>query len=928
MMDYYYIKSGCKVKGGIDGVDYFTCKEDVQRHYRLGRPLVKELPKQYPPCDWANSHLQSGCLRENHPGCLPHMFDCEAHLCEEPGCTKLVHQKCQEAFEEKFPTFTVDESFVCYEHSVCYQEYMDSLKQLPTSGLGLTFLPPHLLPQQAAASTSPSLNQGVQNDVTVVKFWERKFSDPLIENKHHILANPPTAVIDCYNRLQQSGQLSKESTEMFRMVCNAAGTTSSTAADKSSTTAVLPPPSLLSSKTTSTSPPAASLSTTAVLPPLTSTVTTMSTSPAASSLTTAVLPPLTSTVTTMSSSPAAASSTKAGTTLASVTAAEAQITSTTTTTATSSAAAAPTIAVPWLKRHQQQHQTETVAPTEPVESPPAVVPPTNTTTKSVYAAAAAYTRAVLLALSPSTTKTSSTAAASVLPHQSTSTTTTISASAAGAPSTKVKDYLDDVNSDDDDDINFNNNNVDDDDNNNVDDDDDSPASQSSLNYNDDVGNDESAKSSSLAADTNQTLSKFPTLLELEDANIDEETWMDLNECGGGEDDDSDEEGYESSLHTSAVNVKLTSTTGEAVGEFEESIDEEGEPSSKSMSGSITCAHLKGAPFGWVPPGPSANWTSYTEDDKKLNAPDEEDIDNPGQWHLFSYRPKYDKKGYINHFTPAGAIVVKANTKGDRFVDVKDKDNKVLNTWNMHYNGWSGDEFSTSTYVRGDATYGNLKPSSRAGCLDVEVFRRHGFTLASVSKDPFKFLQMIFPITASEKVKGDNRMPFFSMMTWFTHIYAAEKGAGMGFGHNWVPPSVTEMIRWVAIPIRHGALDGKPGSLSSRWKQSDPRYDDIIAKAMTYSRFLQLKRYMKLNNNSSEPARGTPDYNPCSKYDLIFKVLVHNMNYCTLTADLDPTMDESTWGFGGYMGEAGWRLMNKPFPKGKKNTCRYLHICLC
>jgi hypothetical protein len=188
--------------------------------------------------------------------------------------------------------------------------------------------------------------------------------------------------------------------------------------------------------------------------------------------------------------------------------------------------------------------------------------------------------------------------------------------------------------------------------------------------------------------------------------------------------------------------------------------------------------------------------------------------------------------------------------------------------------------------------------------------------------------MIFPITASEKVKGDNRMPFFSMMTWFTHIYAAEKGAGMGFGHNWVPHSVTEMIRWTAIPIRHGALDGKPGSLSSRWKQSDPRYDDIIAKAMTYSRFLQLKRYMKLNNNSSEPARGTPDYNPCSKYDLIFKVLVHNMNYCTLTADLDPTMDESTWGFGGYMGEAGWRLMNKPFPKGKKNTCWYLHISQC
>ena len=50
--------------------------------------------------------------------------------------------------------------------------------------------------------------------------------------------------------------------------------------------------------------------------------------------------------------------------------------------------------------------------------------------------------------------------------------------------------------------------------------------------------------------------------------------------------------------------------------------------------------------------------------------------------------------------------------------------------------------------------------------------------------------------------------------------------------------------------------------------------------------------------------------------MIFKVLTHNMNYVTKTADLDPSMDESTWRFNGYMGEAGWRLINKPFPKGE------------
>ncbi len=50
--------------------------------------------------------------------------------------------------------------------------------------------------------------------------------------------------------------------------------------------------------------------------------------------------------------------------------------------------------------------------------------------------------------------------------------------------------------------------------------------------------------------------------------------------------------------------------------------------------------------------------------------------------------------------------------------------------------------------------------------------------------------------------------------------------------------------------------------------------------------------------------------------MIFKVLVHNMNYITKYADLDPAMDESTWGFGGFMGDAGWRLKNKPFDKGE------------
>jgi hypothetical protein len=64
------------------------------------------------------------------------------------------------------------------------------------------------------------------------------------------------------------------------------------------------------------------------------------------------------------------------------------------------------------------------------------------------------------------------------------------------------------------------------------------------------------------------------------------------------------------------------------------------------------------------------------------------------------------------------------------------------------------------------------------------------------------------------------------------------------------------------------------------------------------------------------------YDPCVKYDFIFKCLIHNMNYVTLRDDLDGTIDETTWGFGGYCGEAGGRLRDKKVSKGGQTTMFY------
>jgi hypothetical protein len=68
-------------------------------------------------------------------------------------------------------------------------------------------------------------------------------------------------------------------------------------------------------------------------------------------------------------------------------------------------------------------------------------------------------------------------------------------------------------------------------------------------------------------------------------------------------------------------------------------------------------------------------------------------------------------------------------------------------------------------------------------------------------------------------------------------------------------------------------------------------------------------------------RGEDGYDPCVKYDYyIYRCLVHNMNYVTERANLDSTIDETTWVFSGYSGDAGWRLLNKPKCKGDVVSC--------
>jgi hypothetical protein len=367
----------------------------------------------------------------------------------------------------------------------------------------------------------------------------------------------------------------------------------------------------------------------------------------------------------------------------------------------------------------------------------------------------------------------------------------------------------------------------------------------------------------------------------------------------GDGGDSDEEGDEAMLHTAPDEVEDESD--------DDGIEDDGECGGYTTTLAAdgqTAILLKGSPPGWLPPQPPENF-AYVP---KHGAPAEDEIDNPGGWSLYSFVPRYVKDKYIGHYTPTGAQVAPPNSDGSRVVD----------GWQFYYNGWKHNAFDAKTYTRRGATPGNLKPLSRAGCLDVDVLKRHGLTAIRVRDDPLFFFQMLFPIMSPSEsgVDHDHRMPYFSNVAMLTNLYASSKGGGIGIGNDWKPCSVKELVKWTAVPIRHGALEGSPGMLRYRWNRGDARFDPVISDGIERRRWLDIKRYFKLNMNYEERPRGSDGYDPCTKFDYIFKCLVHNMNNVTARADLDQTIDESTWGFAGFSAEAGGRLLNKPVSKGK------------
>ena len=317
------------------------------------------------------------------------------------------------------------------------------------------------------------------------------------------------------------------------------------------------------------------------------------------------------------------------------------------------------------------------------------------------------------------------------------------------------------------------------------------------------------------------------------------------------------------------------------------------------------------------PQPKEGWTQ-PKNKAHMFEPPFEFVDNPGEWHGFSYKAKfasektkvYKKGEYLWHSLPTGCRPVP--------VDAANDNKRIVDGWEFHYKGWRHDADLTDNPYRSGAKQLNLFPNNRKGYLDYALLKKMGLSQRRIlDNDCLFFFQLLFPICdpAKSGIENDPRKAFYSEVENFTNQYAAEIGLMGSYGHSFKPVNAEELLRFDMALIKDGARGGCGGATYRRWNPTmKDDFDEDIAGALTYHRFNQIRRTYKLNNNSKAKKKGEDGYEPAIKYDMIFDVQIFNVNQMTQEADLDLCGDETTWAHMGF-GESGTgllgRILNKP-----------------
>lgn len=251
------------------------------------------------------------------------------------------------------------------------------------------------------------------------------------------------------------------------------------------------------------------------------------------------------------------------------------------------------------------------------------------------------------------------------------------------------------------------------------------------------------------------------------------------------------------------------------------------------------------------PKPPPDWSVPVTQEAR-GEPKFEDVDNPGSWPQYCYRPVFNGRSntakYKHHALPTGAIPVPKNAEGIRKV----------NGWVFYYDGW----VNVGPSHRHGATTANMFPEELDGCLDADILKKLGLNKSRMeSTDALFFLQLILPICnpALSGIKDDPRMSYYHDVETHTNSTKFATGLGASYGHNWTTTTSKELLNFDGILVRDGVLGGSQGALHRRWDKLGPCYSQDIARAMTLGRYNELKRNIKLCNNFMCPKKGERKY---------------------------------------------------------------------
>jgi hypothetical protein len=328
--------------------------------------------------------------------------------------------------------------------------------------------------------------------------------------------------------------------------------------------------------------------------------------------------------------------------------------------------------------------------------------------------------------------------------------------------------------------------------------------------------------------------------------------------------------------------------------------------------------LWGCPPGWKPPTAPPEWVAPPPK-TDLGEPEFEDVDNPGKWSDFTFRARFNKrkKEYAYHAMPTGATPVPIDpATGTRSIE----------DWTFHYGGWHRDfeeeedtdhDLNGLPVFRSGAVRGEMFPVCRKGSLSGPILKQLGMTTDRMQDkegfpDALFFYQLLLPTCDTAMNNNDPRMSFYLDVSRYSNAYAnVELGLGTGFGHAFRPVTIPELLRWDGTVVQDGVRGGSDGALFRRFDKSkyNTAFDRLITVAFTKSRWLEIKRVYKLCNNLTAAKKGEEGYDPAYKYDLIYKVLVHNVNAITQRCGLDMCGDETSWGHQGF-GEAGTGIVGQ------------------